>query len=153
MALSLEGLLALLLELLSPRDVAGNLRSADDTSSAVLDWGHRERDSYPTAVSSDALGLEMVDPFSANERCENCRLFLKPVGWKQHRDRTADGLFRRISEDAFGSLVPAHDRPVEVLTDDSVVRGLNQRGEHLMETDGDRLHRARQSPPAGTLRR
>jgi hypothetical protein len=77
-ALSREGLLALLLELLSLRDVAGNLRSANDTSSAVLDWGHRERDSYPTAVFPDALRLEVVDPFSPNERCENCRFLLKP---------------------------------------------------------------------------
>ena len=73
-----------------------------------------------------ALRLEVVDPFAPDERCEDGGLFLKPIGRQQHRDRTADGLLRRIAEDAFGALfqlmiVPLRSLLMMASSDDSTI--------------------------------
>ena len=78
-ALPREGLLALVLELLSP--VMSRAIFAPPTIRPVRSLiGDTESEMYPAAVLRDALGLEVVDAFSPDERAEDCCLFLKPVG-------------------------------------------------------------------------
>src|SRR5262249_6080716 len=128
-------LLALSFELPSKRDVASELRPTDDTASLILDRGHRERDRDTAAALRDALRLEVVDSFASDERRKDRSLFRQSLVRQEHRDWSSDGLLRRIAADALGASIPARDRPLEVLTDDGIVRRLHDRREHLTRTD------------------
>src|SRR5262249_52990223 len=128
-------LLALLFELLSKRDVASDLRPTDDPTTPIPDRGHRERDRDTAAALRDALRLEVVDSFAPDERREDRSLFRQSLLRQQHRDRSSDGLFRGIAEDALSASIPARDDPREVLADDGIVRRLHDRREHLARPD------------------
>src|SRR6187455_2483181 len=68
-------------------------------------------------------GLPRPDP------AENHILFRLPVGRDDHANRPADRLCGCVAEHALGRTVPRHNRAVEILADDGVVRRFDDTGE------------------------
>ena len=82
------------------------------------------------AVLAPPNGLEMIDAlatFADGSRMSG--LFLNTVRRNQHRDRLADRFPSRIAEQALGAPVPAGDDAVQILADDGVVRGIDNRAQ------------------------
>src|SRR6202044_402481 len=72
-------------------------------------------------------GLEMVDAFSSPDARENRPLFVLPVLWNDNRDGLADGLSGGVAEDTLRASIPTGDNAVEVLADNRIVTGLDNR--------------------------
>ena len=58
-------------------------------------------------------------------------LFVKALVRNEDGNGLPDDFLRRVAEEPFRRLVPARDHPVEVLADDGVVRGGNDRCQPL----------------------
>jgi hypothetical protein len=69
----------------------------------------------------------MIDRFAAAYLFQEFLQFMQAVDWNQTIDRIADHLVGRISEQTLRSSIPAGDRAVQRLADDSVVRMLDDR--------------------------
>src|SRR5437016_13211873 len=92
-------------------DVTRDLRRTADLTTGVPDRRHGEGDVNPAPVLPHPFGLEVIDPLSSAERGDDLRLL------------------GRVPEDPLGTRVPGHDRAVQGLADDRVVRGLDDRGQ------------------------
>src|SRR5579883_3571280 len=73
----------------------------------------------------------MVDALPASDPRKNFGLFVEPIGRNDERDRFAYRLLGTVSEEALGAVVPSLDDAVEILADDGIVRGFDDRGEVL----------------------
>ena len=73
----------------------------------------------------------MVDGLAAADALEYDEFLIVPLRRDQDGHRLADDFGGRIAEEPLGSFVPAGDDAIEVLTDDRVVRGLDDGGEPL----------------------
>jgi hypothetical protein len=78
-----------------------------------------------------AHGLVVVDAFTAADARENSRLLVEQIRRNQDGDRPADDLRGFVSEQALGSAIPGPDDSIEILADDGVVGGFDDRGEVL----------------------
>ena len=112
---------------LASRDVAGDLRGADDPALPVAHGRDRERDLDQRAVLAPAHGLEALDPLAAADAPEDGRHLVLPARGGEERDVAADDLPGRVAEEALGGGVPARDDAVEVLADDRVVGARDDR--------------------------
>src|SRR5580700_951915 len=72
-------------------------------------------------------GLEMVDTFSSPDARQNGPLFVLPVLRDDNCDGPANGLFGGVAKDTLRASVPTRDNAVEVLADDRIVTGLDNR--------------------------
>jgi hypothetical protein len=111
------------------RDVACDLGRANDAAFRILDRGHGERDVDSGAVLATSDGLKVINPLASSDARQDFAFLAPQLGRDQQRDRLADHLGRRIAEDAFGAFIPGGDDAVEVLADDGIVGGLDDRGE------------------------
>src|SRR4029077_4090556 len=112
-------------------DVAPDLRGADDCTFSVRRGRNRQRNIDQAAVLMPAHGLVVVDGFTAADARENSRLLVEPIRRNQDGDRPADALRGFVSEQALGPAIPGPDDSVEILADDGVVGGFDDRGELL----------------------
>jgi hypothetical protein len=88
------------------------------------------------AVLAPAARLEVIDQSAgANPRQHHVLFRLELVG-DNHAHRTADRFLGGVAEHAFGGPIPRHDRAVQILGDDGVVRGLDHGGEPLHHAIG-----------------
>jgi len=60
---------------------------------------------------------------------KNLGLLFGVVRWDEDGDGLANRLTSGVPEEALGALVPAPDEAVEILTDDRVIRRLDDRGQ------------------------
>jgi hypothetical protein len=112
-------------------DVARNFRRADDLALSIFDRRDRQRNIDAASILVLTQGFEVLDLLSPPDALENLQLLILPVRWNENRDRFADYFFRRISEYPLRALVPAGDNAVEVLADDGVVGGFDDRDEPM----------------------
>ncbi len=107
-------------------DVACDLGNRDDAAGFAHDRRDRYRDVDPPTVFANAFRLEMLDPLAAPERREDDVLLVPPVLGDEDQDRQAQDLVLTPPEDALGRAVPEENRPVDVLRDDGVFRGVDE---------------------------
>ena len=131
-------------------DVADDLRRPDDVAGVVLDRRDRQRHVDALAVTSHALGLEVLDPPPGLEARDDLVFFRDAIRRNDERDVAADRLLRRVAEQPLGGGVPALDDAVERLADDRVVRGLDDRREQPRVEQAAGLA-SLQSPPLGDV--
>ena len=110
-------------------DVARDGRRADDRAARVADRRDRHRDRDPLAILRHARGPVVLDAFAAAEPVQDLRQLVGALRGDDDGDRPTDRLVRRVAVEPLGPRVPAHDRPVERLADDRVVRRVDDRGE------------------------
>ena len=75
----------------------------------------------------------MIDALPANQPFENIGNFIDTLGWRQHRDMLSNNLIRRVSKDPLGAVIPALNDAVQILTEDGVIGGFNNRGQPLTQ--------------------
>ncbi len=121
--------LKLCLELLALGDVPGDRRDAVDPAVGPDHRRHRERHVDPVAVSVPMDGLQALDPLPAPDPPRDPVELVGAILAHQQGDGLPDHLGGRVSVEALGAPVPADDRSVEVLADDCVPRGLDDRGQ------------------------
>src|SRR6185295_48198 len=121
----------LVFRLLARADVARNLGHARDLACSIPQRGHRQRDIDQTSILAAAHSLIVLDLLTKSYALKNCAFLILEAQWEQTGDRLADDLFGCVPEKAFGSWVPAGNYAIEVLTDDGVIRGLDDGGEQL----------------------
>jgi len=97
------------------RDVAHDLRSADDVPARVADRRYRERDVEPAAVLRDAHGFEVLDALATPKRRKDAGLLVQPIPRQQDRNRAADDLALSIPEQTFSRRVERADDTAQVL--------------------------------------
>ena len=115
--------------LLERRDIARDLRGADDRAGVVADRRDGQRDVERPAVLGDPHGLEMLDALAAAQPREDVVFFGLPLGRDQHPDRPADELVGRIAEQPLGGGVARLNDAVEILREDRIVGRVDDRGE------------------------
>lgn len=79
------------------------------------------------AIFALADGLEVLEPHAASDMVENIGLLIGLIGRKQHCHGLADNLGCGISVDSLGPRVRRYYAPVEILADDCVFGGVNDR--------------------------
>ena len=108
------------------RNIAGDLRSANDAALSVLHGGNGEGNVDQRAVLPPAHGLEMLNALAAFETREDFGLLVLAIGGDEQSGNGLAYRFRgRIAENPFGALVPTCDNAVKVLTDNRVVGGID----------------------------
>ena len=81
------------LGLLACRNVAGNLRGADDPASTIPDGRDGERDLEPGAIFVQPLGLVMVDAFPTLQAFEQMGKIIGQVGRHQEGEWLTNDFF------------------------------------------------------------
>ena len=104
------------------RDVACDLRRADDFTVGIEDRRDRQRHVDGAAALAEPNRLEVVDVITAADPVKNLLFFRQPVGWEEHGDRLADGLVGRVSEQSFGAGIPRQDFTLQALAEDGILR-------------------------------
>ena len=112
-------------------DVAGDHRGADDAPAGGVDRRDGEREHQHPPVLGHPLGLVVLEALAGQHPGEDPPLLPRPVPRDQDRDRLPDRLGRRVPVDPLGGRVPAGDDPLDVLAQDRVVGGFDDRGEAL----------------------
>src|SRR5690348_5644482 len=82
-----------------------------------------------STILAAAHRLEMVDALAATETAEDHVLLVQAVRRVDEGDRVSGRFGGGIAEDCFRAAVPAGDNPVEVLADDGVIGGFDDRRE------------------------
>ena len=121
----------LVLRLLTHADVPGDLGHARDLPCSISERGHRQRNIDQTSILAAPDSFIVFDLLATSYALKNYGFLMQEVPWKQKGDRFADDLIGCVPEKAFGSRVPAGNHAIQVLTDDGVIRGLDDRGEQL----------------------
>ena len=117
-------------------DVAGDLGGADDRALRILDGRDGQRNIDQAAIFALAHGLVVLDALARADALDDGVFFALQIGWDQGLDRFADHLFGQIAENPLRALVPAGDDAVEVLADDGVVGGFDDRRKMLQRAFG-----------------
>jgi hypothetical protein len=81
-----------------------------------------------SAILAEALGLEVLDRFAAQDCRVEPFLFVVMIARYQLEDGLADDLFGRVAEDRLRRPVPTGDDTVEGLADDGVFRRFDDGG-------------------------
>src|ERR1700722_15742627 len=116
------------LQLLLRRDVADDLRGAD-YATAVVSYGRdREGNINSISILAEPYGLKVINPFACPYFCQNHTLVIEELRRNEDRNRSTDNLCRFISEDALGALIPVSHDSVQILADNCVIGGLDDRG-------------------------
>ncbi len=109
------------LSLFALRDVARDLRGADDRPRGVPNRRDRQGNIDEPAIFRDPHRLEVVDMLTAAQAFQEAALLGVPLRWNQQRDRLANGFLSRVPEKALGTAIPGEDVAVERLADDRVI--------------------------------
>ncbi len=125
--LTLEERLPSVLEDALRRDVARDLRSADDGAPPVSYGRHRNRHIEELTVLALTDGLEVVNAVAPPKAREHPPFFLTILFRDDQGDVLPDGLGGSPSKDALRGAVPGRDHPIERLADDRIFRGLDDR--------------------------
>ena len=96
-----------------------------------------QRDVEPPSILRHAHGLEVVDAFAAPQPRQDVVFLRLPLGRDQHAHGPSDQLVGRIAEQALGRGIARLNDAVEVLRDDGVVGGIDDRREVRLR--GERL--------------
>ncbi|OLB63659.1 MAG: hypothetical protein AUI11_00500 [Acidobacteria bacterium 13_2_20CM_2_66_4] len=110
-------------------DVARNLRCADHSALVVPNRRDRERNRNERAILAAAPRFVVFDRVSASDAAQDLLFFREPLRRDDERDRAADDFAGRVAEHALGRGVPRLHDAVQVLADDRVVRGGDDRSE------------------------
>ena len=116
-----------LARLLQFADVARDRRGADDPTVRVTDRRGGERNVEEASILAPPHRLELADAFAASDRVEHGQLLVAPVDRNDDRRQIADRFLRPITEQPFGSRVPAQNDAVDRLRKDRIVRRFDDR--------------------------
>src|SRR5207253_1106260 len=127
----------ILLLLSSPAlgDVPGDFCCADDLAFSILDGRNGQRNLDQTSIFALANGFIVIDTLTAPNARKNIGFLAAAIHWNQEYDRLADNFFCRIAEEPLCSWVPGFNDPIDVLTQDGIIRGLDDCSEaprHLL---------------------
>src|ERR1700736_1248387 len=123
--LHLLTLIELPLELLALGDIARYFRGSDNFAARISNGGDGERDVDELSIFSPAQSLNGLDSLAALDAIEKVRFLFFMVRGNQAHNGTADHLIRGVTEYSLGGEVPASDDPTVVVSDDGVLRGLD----------------------------
>ena len=112
---------------LEPRHVPRDRRGADDLSVDVADRRDLQHDVQHDLVLPHPVRLVLLDLLPAPEPLEDPGQVIGEIWRDEERDRAPDGLRGRVSIHPLCPSVPSQDRPVDVLADDGVVGGFDDR--------------------------
>jgi hypothetical protein len=71
----------------------------------------------------------MIDAFAAPDALNDDRFLVLAIGGNDDRDRLSDHFLREIAEQALRRPVPTGDDPVDILADDRIIGGVDDRRE------------------------
>ena len=103
------------------RDVAGDLRRADDPPGFVANRRHRQRNREPGAVLTLSDRFEVIDLLTGADLREHGVFFALQLVRNEHANRLPDGFRGGVAEHPFGGGIPRGDDALEILADDRVV--------------------------------
>jgi hypothetical protein len=107
--------------LFPPRDVAGDLRGADDVPVGIGDGRKRQRNVQQSAILVTADRLVMLEGVAAADAVQNVQFFIETIRMRDYRDRLPNRLLCCVADQPLRSAVPAYDNAAEVYADDRLV--------------------------------
>lgn len=110
-------------------DIPGNFGCADYAALGVFERGDGQGKFQQRAIFSPAHGFEVIDALSSPESRDNLDFFLAAIERDNQRDRPSHRFGRRVAEHSFRGLIPTRDGAIEILADDCVVGGVDDRGQ------------------------
>src|SRR6185436_17330564 len=122
---------AMLFHPLSVRDVARDLRCADDPSLIIAHRRNSQRNIHQASILALPHGLIMIDPFARSDAGQYAGFLIQTVRRYQDRHGLADNLFRFITENSPRTVVPTCDIAILVFAYDRVVRGIDNGSQPL----------------------
>ena len=119
-----------LLDPLGVRNVSRDCGGAHNQAGRVLDRRHGERHIEHSAVLRQSSSLEVCNTLVGPDAVEDLVQFMPLIRWNQERGWTTDRFACGIAVQPLGTPIPTQDHAVEVLGDDGVVEGLDNRREN-----------------------
>ena len=102
--------------------VSGDCGSTNDRSLRILHGRNSHRDVYSLALLTDPHRFIMLDPLVLLEPFQDLRNLVALFAWHQNTNWMAHDFARRVAIDSLRTGIPAHDLPIQGLSDDCVVR-------------------------------
>ena len=87
------------------------------------------RDVQQFAAFCTPDGLIVLDPFPASNSLHDAGQLIRPVVRENRRNGSSDHLLGGVAECPLGAAVPAGDHAVQILAEDGIVRGLDNRSQ------------------------
>src|SRR5262249_16734559 len=115
------------LSLLLLSDIAGDLGDTDYRSMDITDGGDGQRNVDEPAVFSSPESLVMVDAFAPTKTCKDVFFLVMERRRDDQQYRLSDGFFDRIAENSHSRFIPCLDDAGQILTDDGIVGGVDDR--------------------------
>ena len=103
------------LRLLLSGNVAGNFRGSNDFAELIADGRHGQRNVDPTTVLMQPDSLQMVDLLAGLQEIQNCVFFGLTLDRNEDRNRLANDLLGRVTEDPSAPAFQEAIRPSSVL--------------------------------------
>nr|WP_246779904.1 hypothetical protein [Rhizobium sp. BK312] len=114
---------------LSLRNIASDLRRADNFAILIPDGGNRQRNVEERSILMLPYRLEMFDPPAIANVIDNCIFFMQAIVRDDDTDVPPHRLGGGKSEKSLGASVPAGNNAVDGLTDDRIVGIFDDGGE------------------------
>src|SRR5262245_40602001 len=73
-----------------------------------------------------------MNALTAPNARKNLDFFVITIRWKKHRDRPTDHQVGGIIEQSLRPVIPCRDDAVQLYTDDSIIRRVDDRGQSLI---------------------
>src|SRR5665213_1470383 len=90
-------------------NITRDFGSAHDGAAGVSDWGHGKRNEDTSPFLGDADRVEMVDPFALPYSREDTTFLVMEFRRNNDRDRLANGLVGRVSENPSCPSIPGQN--------------------------------------------
>ena len=97
----------------------------------VLDRGHGYGDIDSPTVLANMLGFKGPHVLPLFDAFQNRGDLVQLLGGNEQRDRLADDLRRRVTEDSLRAGIPARDDALQSAPDDGICRGIDNGGQPL----------------------
>ena len=119
---------ALGFSLLPLGDVTRNFRRANHDPVGIANRRDGQRDRKQRPILSAPNRLEMLDSFAAMNPGNDVVFLRLPIVGNDRSDRAADHFIGCITEDSLGCTIPRKHDAAEILADDGIVAGFDNRG-------------------------
>lgn len=110
-------------------DIAGDLRGADNLAVVVPERRDGQRYVHDRSVLAPACRLEVIYALAPLQTFKNLLLFIVPLWGHNDKNGFPDCLLGRIAVKALRPVIPARNTPVQILTNNGVIRGIHDGAE------------------------
>ena len=119
--------------------VARGLGGPDDLPGVIADRRYRQRNRNERPVLAPPDRFKVIDALAAADACEDFVLLVQPILRDDDRDGLSHCFMRGVPEHPLRCPIPRLDDTVEILADDRVVGGVDDRAQSVLLAFENRL--------------